>query len=110
MTNFTDFGVAPGNSERPGDRSGSSREIHLSDGNSVRVVREDPYGFWYIKWFKGATPDPISGSFTTAERALKALDIFLNNERFKTERVETPVVKTPPLQYKKAKNGELFSV
>lgn len=109
MTNFTDFGVAPANSGRPGDRSGSAQEVHLSDGNTVRVVREDPYGFWSIKWFKGATPDPISGSYTTAERALKALDIFLNNERFKTERVETPVSKAPPLKYKKPLNGELFS-
>ena len=110
--NFTDFGMtpAPGVPGRENDRSGSERTVYLSDGKTIKVVREDPYGFWYVKWNTGAPPDRVSGGFTTAELALRALDQYLNQDTFRTERVSAPAPKAPPLQYKKPKDGKAFSV
>lgn len=110
--NFTDFGQspAPGVPGREFDRPGSERTVHLSDGKTIKVVREDPYGFWVIKWSAGAAPAAISGNFTNAELALRALDGYLSQDTFRTERVDEPAIKTPPLQYKKAKDGKMFSV
>lgn len=110
--NFTDFGapVGLGIPGRENDRSGSERVVNLSNSVKVRVVREDPYGFWYIKWHSGATPLPISGSYTSADLAIRALDAYLDVETFRTQRVDEPVAKVPPLQYKKPKDGKTASV
>ena len=111
-TNFTDFGntLAPNVRGRANDRPGNLRTVHLSDGMEVKVEQRDPYGQWHFVWGSGSVPDYLSGSYTSPDFALRALDIYLNKEKYNTKRVEVPVEKTPPLAYKKPKDGKTFSV
>lgn len=74
------------------------RLIHTKFGETIRLERRDPHGFVYIVWYKGATPDVISGSFTDFVKARQALEIYLNSETF-NKIVDTPVDK-PVFKYK----------
>ena len=105
MENFVDFGqtLGVGVPGRENDRDGKSREIHLSDGTSVKVESRDPYGHWYAKWNKGAVPKELDGCWTSAEQAVLAVKAFIGNQKYNTKVVDTPVQKAPPLEYKKPK-------
>ena len=103
-TAFMNFGqtLGEGIAGRENDRDGSSREVHLSDGMTVRLESRDPYGHWYIVWGKGAVPDPISGAYTHPEQAFRALTQYLSVNKYDTKVVDEKVT-IPEIQYKKVK-------
>lgn len=97
-TAFMNFGQTLGNGipGRENDRDGSSREVHLSDGMTVRLESRDPYGHWHIVWGKGAVPDEISGAYTHPDQAYKALVAYLGTKydtKIVPEKVEIPEIK-----------------
>lgn len=103
MDSMMNFGqtLGMGVAGRENDRDGKSREVFLSDGNTVRVEARDPYGHWYVKWYKGAPPSSLDGSYTSAEQAIRAVQAYVGNETYNTKVVEEKVEKAPPLLYKK---------
>ena len=98
-TAFMNFGqtLGIGVAGRENDRDGKSREVHLSDGMTVRLESRDPYGHWHIVWGKGAAPEEISGSYTNPDQAHKALVAYVGQHRYNTkvvpEKVEIPELK-----------------
>jgi hypothetical protein len=85
--------------EGPTDEDGRKRIVFMSDGNSAILEAKDPFGFWYIRYDKGRTPDElVSQSFTNFNSAQAALEKFLSSNRYNTkvteEKVEIPVLKT----------------
>lgn len=50
------------------------------DNNKVIVTKEDPYGFWSIKFEKGRIPSELSGQFTSFDIAEKAVLHYLKNK------------------------------
>jgi len=98
MENFgqtAGFGV-PG---RENDRDGRSRELFLTDGNTVKLEARDPYGHWYITYKEGRTPDELKfAAFTSPHEAKRFLEQWLNTNRTNTylsdKKVEIPELKT----------------
>ncbi len=103
-TAFMNFGqtLGEGIAGRENDRDGKSREVHLSDGMTVRLESRDPYGHWHVIWGKGAVPDEISGSYTGPDNAFKALTQYLSKFRYNTKVVEEKV-EIPELKLKNKK-------
>ncbi len=87
---------------RQGDRNGKLREIFISDGTKIYVESRDPYGFWYVKSEVGKVPEALTGTFTTAELAVRAVETFYNNTKFNKTVVPEQVEK-PVLKYKREK-------
>ena len=79
---------------RERDRDGKVREVFLSDGVKVKIEVKDPYGFWYISWVNGRTPKELSdATWTSASDALRALERYVAENRYKVEVSDTPVEK-----------------
>lgn len=104
VTAFIDFGQTDGFNipGRENDRDGGTRRVNLTDGRTVTLTTKGPYGFWFIEWEKGPTPDAINGAYTTAEAAYVALEVYLNNNYYNTKTTEKPV-EIPTVKYKKVK-------
>lgn len=102
-TAFMNFGqtLGDGISGRENDRDGKSREVHLSDGMTVRLESRDPYGHWHIVWGKGAVPAEISGAYTGPDNAYKALQAYVG-QKYDTKIVDEKVT-IPELKYKSVK-------
>jgi hypothetical protein len=84
------FGV-PG---RERDRDGKVREVFLSDGVTAKIEVRDPYGFWYIAWTNGRTPKELAdATWTSASDALKALERYVTENKYKVEISDTPIEK-----------------
>lgn len=81
------------------------RHIFLSDGNYIKLVRKDPYGFWYIEFGEGRTPDQFKdAAFTEIHNARMAVNNYVENEYSKyASIVSQPVQKAEPLKVKKEK-------
>lgn len=53
------------------DKDLASVRTFQLDNNKVIATKEDPYGFWTIKFERGRVPDELSGHFTTFQQAEK---------------------------------------
>jgi hypothetical protein len=80
----------------------NERLVYTDNGRTFKLLRKDPYGFVYIQWDRGATPDKIAGAFSGYDQARQALMIYLDQETF-TEIVAEPVPPPEPIVYKKTK-------
>lgn len=86
---------------RDNERSGSRREVYLTDGNTAILESRDPYGMWHIFWKNGKTPLEVKEQmFTSADQAHKYLEIWLGKNKYDTKISETPV-EIPELKTKK---------
>ena len=97
---FGDFmgQTAPG---RENDRPGNLRTLYLSDGNSLTIEAKGQYGFWFISYDKGKTPDDIKNqAFTSPSQAEQFVRTWFNNNRYNTKIVDKPV-SIPEVKYKK---------
>lgn len=56
------------------------RLVDIGKDQPVKIVAEDPYGFWSIYWHAGVTPEELRGKFTDYEYAKKALDQYLDKQ------------------------------
>lgn len=56
-------------------------ETNLREFKGYSIKRIDPYGFWAISALKGPTPNILSGNFTSAEKATKQIDLYLDNKK-----------------------------
>lgn len=56
------------------------RVLTLDNGNELRVIREDPFGFWYISYTKGNIPETLKGAYTSFDEAKKAIDSYIINK------------------------------
>ena len=54
--------------------------LESRDKNDFRITQPDtcPYGYWYISRDRGQVPASLSGAFTTAGIATKAVKEYLN--------------------------------
>lgn len=52
------------------------RVLELSNGKTIQVEAQDPYGLWHITYPQGRTPIKLSGAYTSYEDAKKALQTF----------------------------------
>jgi hypothetical protein len=59
------------------DKDLASVRTFQLDNNKVIVTKEDPYGFWSIKFEKGRLPNDLSGHFTSFDHAEKAVQLWL---------------------------------
>ena len=82
---------------RENDRDGKSREVFLSDGQTIRIESRDPYGLWYVVWSNGKPPEQLSGQYTHPETAYTAVVRYLAEFRYNTkvvpEKVDIPEIK-----------------
>jgi len=103
-TAFMNFGqtLGEGIPGRENDRDGKSREVHLSDGMTVRLESRDPYGHWHIVWGKGYAPAEISGAYTGPDQAFRALTSYLSQFKYNTKIVDEKVT-IPEIKYKSVK-------
>jgi hypothetical protein len=69
----------------------NERLIHTRYGFDIKLERRDPYGFVYVVWNKGPTPEKISGAFSDWDKARQAVTLYLNNNTFNYV-TEEPVV------------------
>jgi hypothetical protein len=70
------------------DPSEKTRIIELDNGVVIKATQEDPYGFWKLRYTKGATPDVLSGSFTTFEAAKNEIKNYCNSAGYKMVQVK----------------------
>lgn len=80
------------------------REIYFSDGGGAKLVREDPYGMWVIKWNQGNTPDALKDQqFTEAAYARLAVQHFVDSNAYNgyAKVVPEKVEMAPPIEVKK---------
>lgn len=82
----------------------NEREIFFSDGGSAKLIREDPFGMWMIKWTNGRTPDALKDQqFTEAAYARMAVHHFVDSNAYNgyAKVVPEKVEMAPPVEYKK---------
>ena len=68
--------------ESPKDLKKERRVVLESrDENDYKVTQKDtcPYGHWYISRDKGQIPEQLKGAYTSFERALADVKIYLNS-------------------------------
>jgi hypothetical protein len=78
----------------------NTRLVHLENGRSLRLERKDPFGFVFIGWDRGPTPEALQSAFTDFDQARNALANYLANNTFESISSE-PTEKVAPLKYKK---------
>ena len=79
------------------------RFVYFSDGGHAKLIRENPYGFWRIKWHVGSTPAAIDQTYTGVDLARAAVERYVNSSDYNgyAKPVEEKVEMAPPIQYKK---------
>jgi hypothetical protein len=98
---FVDDGMQDASFEEP---KMNERLVHTKFGFDVRLERRDPYGFVYICWNHGNTPNAIAGSYTDFDKARQAVVTYLDTTGFNKVVEEKPVYEKA--QYKKKfRNG-----
>lgn len=76
------------------------RLVYTKSGRKLKLERRDPFGFVFIVWDNGITPNALQSAFTDFDQARQALANYIANETF--EKVsEEPTEKVAPLKYKK---------
>ena len=53
------------------------RKVTLSNGSSLTLKREDPYGFWSVHYEKGQVPERLKGLYTSPHEAMKDITNYL---------------------------------
>ncbi len=90
---------------RENQRSGTMREVFLSDTRTVRVEVNPVNGLWYWVWPDGQVPHKLAGAYTSADAALIGLTQYLSTQTYNTkvvpEKVEMPILKTKHVSEKK---------
>lgn len=82
----------------------NERIVYFSDGGSAKLIREDPYGMWVIKWPVGPTPDVLKDQqFTEAEYARNAVRQYVDSPAYNgyAKVVPQKVEMAPPIEVKK---------
>lgn len=81
----------------------NERMIYFSDGGWAKLVREDPYGMWVIKWHAGATPASLQGNYTEAEYAKRDVERYVDSPEYNgyAKIVKDKVEMAPPIEIKK---------
>ncbi len=81
----------------------NERMIYFSDGGWAKLVREDPYGMWVVKWHAGATPAVLQSQFTEVDMARQAVARYVNSNEYNgyAKVVSQKVEMAPPLEIKK---------
>lgn len=81
------------------------RHIFLSDGNYIKLIRKDPYGFWYVEFGEGSTPREFKdAAFTEIHNARMAVNNYIENDYSKYATiVSQPVQKAESPKLKKEK-------
>lgn len=89
------------------------RVVWLGNGREIKLERRDPYGFVFIIWDAGKTPDELTGAYTNFDQARTALNLYIHRNT-REEVHDEPTEKVEPLKYKKAyrnkKTGENLAV
>lgn len=58
--------------------SGDGERIIIPEGSArIFLRRRDPYGFWYIVFERGQTPESLSTAYTTNQLAKAAVEKYL---------------------------------
>lgn len=49
-------------------------------GREFKLERRNPYGLWNVVPKKGMCPEALSGKYTSAAEAIKAVEIYVNSQ------------------------------
>jgi len=71
------------------DPSEKNRILELDNGVVIKAVQKDPYGFWSLHYVKGATPEILTGHFTSFDAAKAEVKRYCNLAGYKLVRVKT---------------------
>ena len=102
MIQFADDPKAAQTFDPDRDLPSNVRLVHTRFGDKIKIERRDPHHLIYVMWYKGPTPEALSGAYTSFERAREDVLRYLENETINTP-VDVPVEKPEPLKYKNAK-------
>lgn len=74
------------------------RTLTLANGNKIIFQRTDPYGFWTVHHERGQMPSKLNGHYTSYDRALVAVQAYLQE---KGDDIQTlPTLEEKPLKGK----------
>lgn len=77
----------------------NQRVINTKYGVQIKLERRDPYGFIYVVWHDGRTPNALSGAYSDFMLARQAVNNYINSNTFNKVVEEAPVIERA--QYKK---------
>lgn len=66
-------------------------EIELESGNKAIIKQSQPDGFWRIHYERGELPEKLSGGYTTAEYAARAVKTHIETKPRPTKIKETVI-------------------
>jgi hypothetical protein len=72
-------------------------EYPLKNGDTLRVERRDPFGFYYLSLKSGGQlPNPYDGAYTSSDEADKGINAYLDSRRLEIGPSERPEIKYKP--------------
>lgn len=78
------------------DPAETARHFELDDGLKIDAIKTNPFGFWHVKYPKGAVPDDLKGQYTSFDQLHKAMKVYVNGSNRKIVRIE-PGTSAPKL-------------
>lgn len=61
-------------------KTGDGERFIQPEGSAkIFLRRKDPFGFWYVSFEKGVTPDSLGSAYTTVLAAEAAIENYLMN-------------------------------
>jgi hypothetical protein len=61
-------------------QTGDGERVIEPEGSAkIYIRRRDPYGFWYIVFERGQTPEFLSNAYTSNQLAKAAVEQYLDN-------------------------------
>lgn len=69
----------------------ANRRIIKTENNEIYIDREDPYGFWKVRYKTGSVPVGLGGYYTKPAYAIAAVNAYL----------EQKAKERPQIKYKK---------
>lgn len=86
--------------------SAENKRVIQNGGAKVILTRQDPYGFWYITFERGAIPASLDQAFTTLDRAYEAIQIYFNTNATRVEAAERERVRNSKRVHAEKTNTE----
>jgi hypothetical protein len=81
----------------PGAQDEKAITIPMTNGDTLRLHREDPYGFWFMSLKSGGgVPHPFNGAYTDKPAIELAAKKYLDSRRIQEGESTRPELKLKP--------------
>lgn len=78
----------------PGPRDAAAEEIiQMTNGNHIKMQRQDPFGFIYLSLKNGGLPEKYQGAYTTFAYARQAAQQYLQDRDIAEGECTRPEIK-----------------